>query len=46
MEKHTKLIRVALTALALVAGIVGMTRTAAAGSCPPGPRIVSIGGGR
>jgi len=45
MKKHIKLIRAALTALALLAGIVGMTQPAAAGDMP-GPRIVSIGGGR
>jgi len=45
MKKHIKLIRAALTALALLAGIAGMTQLAAAGT-PPGPRIVSIGGGR
>jgi len=46
MKKHIKLIRAALTALALLAGIVGMTQPATASCEFPGPRIVSIGGGR
>jgi len=46
MKKHIKLIRAALTAIALLAGIVGMTQPAFASGDAPGPRIVSIGGGR
>jgi len=45
MKTHLKVIRVVITALALLAGIVGMTQPAAASGSVTGPRTAAIGGG-
>ena len=45
MKTHLKVLRAVITALALLAGIVGMTQPAAAAGGPPGPRTAVTGGG-